>query len=420
MTLVLQDIHLQILEHEIVAILGPSGCGKSTLLRAIIGLEQPTSGRILYRGKPQTGLNADIGLVFQNFALFPWLTVQENVAVGLTNSAADSAEQAQRVGRVVELVGLAGSEEAYPKELSGGMKQRVGLARALVGAPRILCMDEPFSALDVLTSESLRTEVIHLNTVGSSPATTIVMVTHSIGEAIYMATRLVVMGAHPGSIRAVIDNPLPYPRDEGDPGFVALSQQIHSLIAQTGGVVPVVPVVPVTAPPMAHKAIQSIPPVSLSKAIGLLLVLESGGGADLFDLTRRVRLELTHLLPVVKAAEILGWVTTPGGSVELTPEGTGFLRADVQERKRLLNAVLRGLFVFNIVVQALELSPAGEVDEGTVMGWYTTIFPQERPMRLMRTVVSWARYAALFEYSSPRKVFHGLAGPGASPKSQVG
>lgn len=244
-TEVLHDINLDLFENEIVAILGPSGCGKSTLLRAIIGLEPAKTGQILYRGQPQMGLNPFASLVFQNFALFPWLTVQENIALGLAHSPLTAAEQAQRLRRVIQSVGLQGSEEAYPKELSGGMKQRVGLARALAVEPEILCMDEAFSALDVLTSETLRNEVIDLYTRNQAPVKTILMVTHSISEGLFMAQRLIVMGAHPGSIRAIIENPLPYPRDEYAPLFLELSNRIHALITQT--VLPADPTPPATS-----------------------------------------------------------------------------------------------------------------------------------------------------------------------------
>src|ERR1017187_1392257 len=288
---ILHDINLEIREHEVVAILGPSGCGKSTLLRAIIGLEQPTSGQILYRGQVQVGLNPSTALVFQNFALFPWLTVQENIAVGLPHLALDATECEKRVRQVIDAVGLAGSEEAYPKELSGGMKQRVGLARALAVRPEILCMDEPFSALDVLTSETLRNEVIDLYTTKSSPVNTILMVTHSISEGVFMATRLVVMGAHPGTIRAVLDNALPYPRDEHHPDFLALVQKLHELITQA-----VMPAesVPAKVAGAGRLPIQSIPSVSLSRVVGLLEVLENEGGLELFKLTRHVNMELSQ------------------------------------------------------------------------------------------------------------------------------
>jgi NitT/TauT family transport system ATP-binding protein len=409
---ILHDINLEIREHEVVAILGPSGCGKSTLLRAIIGLEPPTAGQILYRGQVQVGLNPSTALVFQNFALFPWLTVLQNVAVGLPHLALDDAERKQRVRQVIEAVGLAGSEEAYPKELSGGMKQRVGLARALAGQPEILCMDEPFSALDVLTSETLRNEVIDLYTSKTTPVNTILMVTHSIDEGVFMATRLVVMGAHPGSIRAVLDNALPYPRDEHHPDFLALTQKLHALITQM--VLPGAPA-PAMVAGVGRLPVQSIPAVSLSSAIGLLEVLENEGSLELSELMRHVDIKLSQLLLAVKAAEMLGWVTTPGGRVEMAAAGRKFLAADINTRKRLLNATLRGLFIFDLIVKALSQSASDEVDDAVVLSQLALAFPHERPERVLRTVVAWARYAALFKYSSTRRVFHGLQYPAASP-----
>ncbi len=405
---VLHDINIEIREHEVVAILGPSGCGKSTLLRAIIGLEPPTSGQILYRGQVQVGLNPSAALVFQNFALFPWLTVQQNVAVGLSHLPLTAADREQRVRAVIAAVGLAGSEEAFPKELSGGMKQRVGLARALAVQPEILCMDEPFSALDVLTSETLRNEVIDLYTGKTTPINTILMVTHSISEGVFMATRLVVMGAHPGAIRAVFDNPLPYPRDEHHPEFLALIQQIHTLITQA--VFPAEPA-PANVAGTGGLPVQSIPGVSLSSAIGLLELLENEGSLELFELTRQAHIELSQLLPVVKAAEMFRWVTTSGGRVVMTAGGRAFLAADIPTRKQLLNATLRGLFAFDLIVQALKQSAGDEVDEAVVLSRLAHAFPGEQPPRILRTVVAWARYAELFKYSSLRRVFHGLQQP---------
>lgn len=412
---VLHDINLEIRTHEVVAILGPSGCGKSTLLRAIIGLEPPTAGQILYRGEVQTGLNRSTALVFQNFALFPWLTVQENVAVGLSHLSLAGAEREQRVRRVIEAVGLAGSEEAYPKELSGGMKQRVGLARALAVEPEILCMDEPFSALDVLTSETLRNEVIDLYTSKTSPVNSILMVTHSISEGVFMATRLVVMGARPGTIRAVLDNPLPYPRDEHHPDFLALNQKLHTLITQTLLPAATTPPTAATVAGVGRLRVQSIPTVSLTSTMGLLEVLENEGDLGLFELALQVGLELTQLLLVVKAAEVLGWVTTPGGRVVMTATGRQFLAADIGTRKQRLNATLRGLFIFDLIVKALQQSARNEVDEAVVLSQFALTFPQERPQRLLHTVVAWARYAALFKYSSTRRVLHGLQRPVATP-----
>ncbi len=402
---VLHEIDLEIREHEVVAILGPSGCGKSTLLRVGIGLERATSGEVLYRGKVQTGLNPSVALVFQNFALFPWLTVLENIAVGLTSQPLEDGEREKRVRRVIDAVGLEGFEEAYPKELSGGMKQRVGFARALAVEPELLCMDEPFSALDVLTGETLRNEVIDLYTSKTSPVNSILMVTHSISEAVFMATRVVVMGAHPGIIRAVLDNSLPYPRDEHHPDFLKLSEKLHALI--TLSVLPDEPVVPANTG-TRRLPVQAIPPVSFVRIVGLLELLENEGDMELFELAQKVDEEFGKLLLVVQAAELLGWATTPGQRVDMTAAGRHFLAADINARKQLLQARLRDIFAFDLVVQMLQRSASGEVDEEIVLGQLALTFPHERPHRVLQTIVAWARYAELFRYSSTRKVFHGL------------
>lgn len=402
---ILHDVCLEVREHEVIALLGPSGCGKSTLLRTLIGLESPTSGQILCRGVDQHGLNPSAALVFQNFALFPWLSVQQNILLGLENVPIDDTEREDRVRRVIDTVGLEGFEEAFPKELSGGMKQRVGLARALAVQPEILCMDEPFSALDVLTGETLRNEVIDLFTSKDSPVNSVIIVTHGINEAVFMATRIVVMAAHPGSIRAVIDNPMPYPRDEHHPEFLRLSQRIHALVTQT-----VIPEESSTSHPPGKRRtlIKSIPTVALVTTVGLLEVLENEGSMDLFELTQHVDIELTQLLLVVKAAELLGWICTPGQRIEMTPFGRQFLAADINERKRLLHQTLAEVFVFRMVIQMLQHSDNGEVSEETVLTQLAMHFPHERPQRIFHTLVAWARYAELFKFSSTRKVVHSL------------
>lgn len=402
---ILHDVCLEVREHEVIALLGPSGCGKSTLLRTLIGLESPTSGQVLCRGVDQHGLNPSAALVFQNFALFPWLTVQQNILLGLENVPISETERDVRVRRVIDTVGLEGFEEAYPKELSGGMKQRVGLARALAVQPEILCMDEPFSALDVLTGETLRNEVIDLFTSKDSPVNSVLIVTHGINEAVFMATRIVVMAAHPGSIRAVIDNPMPYPRDEHHPEFLRLSQRIHALVTQT-----VIPEEPTAAQPPGKRRtlIKSIPTVALVTTVGLLEVLENEGSMDLFELTQHVDIELTQLLLVVKAAELLGWICTPGQRIEMTQFGRQFLAADINERKRLLHQTLGEVFVFRMVIQMLQHSENGEVSEETVLSQLAMHFPHERPQRIFHTLVAWARYAELFKFSSTRKVVHSL------------
>ncbi len=402
---VLHEIDLEVREHEVVAILGPSGCGKSTLLRVAIGLERPSSGAVLYRGKIQSGLNDSVALVFQNFALFPWLTILENVAIGLENLPLSSSAREQRVHRVIDTVGLEGFEEAYPKELSGGMKQRVGFARALAMEPELLCMDEPFSALDVLTGETLRNEVIDLYTSKTSPVNSILMVTHSISEAVFMATRIVVMGAHPGIIRAVLDNALPFPRHERHPDFLKLSEKLHALITQS--ILPEEIADTASAGPR-RLPVQTIPPVAMGRIIGLLELIENEGDMELFELAPKVDEEFGKLLLVVQAAELLGWANTPGQRVEMTDAGRSFLAADINTRKRLLHARLLNIFVFDLVVQMLERSANGQLAEELVQSQLALRFPHERPHRILQTLVGWARYAELFRYSSTRKVFHGL------------
>jgi NitT/TauT family transport system ATP-binding protein len=260
----------------------------------------------------------------------------------------------------------------------------------------------------VLTSETLRNEVVDLYTGKTTPVNTILMVTHSISEGVFMATRLVVMGAHPGSIRAVLDNALPYPRDEHHPEFLALIQKLHALITQA--VFPAEPA-PAIVPGIGRLPIEAIPNASLSSTIGLLEMLENEGGMELFELAGQAHVELSQLLLVVKAAEMSGWVTAQGGLVELAAAGRQFLAADIKARKQLLNASLRGLFVFDLIVQALKQSARNEVDEAVILDQLARALPHEQAPRILQTVVAWARYAELFKYSSIRRVFYGLQQP---------
>ena len=230
---ILDQVDLQVGEGEMLALLGQSGSGKSTILRLMAGLAQPTSGQVHHHGQVFAGVNRGLSIVFQSFALYPWLTVSENVQIGLVNQRlARKAEEAE-IERALELIGLSGYENAYPKELSGGMRQRVGFARAIVAKPEVLCMDEAFSALDVLTAENLRTEVVNLwqdRQSEQSSLKSIFFVTHNIAEAVFMATRIVIISSHPGRIKHVIPNPLPYPRDvnsKGVPGFGGPDSRRH-------------------------------------------------------------------------------------------------------------------------------------------------------------------------------------------------
>ncbi|HWB52630.1 MAG TPA: ABC transporter ATP-binding protein, partial [Tepidisphaeraceae bacterium] len=328
---VLEKVSLAIYPGEVVAILGPSGCGKSTLLRALVGLLKPTSGQILAHGKPLDGIHPGISIVFQNFALYPWLTVHQNVEVALNGLNLEAAAAADRVTRCIDMVGLDGSEQAYPKELSGGMKQRVGIARALARGPELLCMDEPFSALDVFTAESLRSEVYRLWTsvphngdatkAKSTPINTVksvLIITHIIEEAVFLADRIVIMGKSPGHIRQIISTHLPHPRDYQSPQFLAMVQRLHDVIVSEH-----LPEVP-EPPPGQPEAVlaEPVPFVQMGQIVGLLeIVADHNGQMDVFTLDHLTDYDFGYTLSVIKAGEMLDFLDTPKNKVLLTELG---------------------------------------------------------------------------------------------------
>src|SRR5215467_7412344 len=244
---VLDDVNLNLREGEIVALLGRSGSGKSTLLRIVAGLLRPTAGEVLWRDRPVKGPAEGVAMVFQSFALFPWLTVQENVELGLEARGVSRAERAERAEAAIELIGLGGFENAYPKELSGGMRQRVGLARALVVHPDLLLMDEPFSALDVLTAETLRTDLIDLWMERKLPVKSVLMVTHNIEEAVLMCDRILVFSSNPGRVASELTVPFPHPRNRLDPAFRQLVDDIYALMTRRPKPGPRAPAAPPTA-----------------------------------------------------------------------------------------------------------------------------------------------------------------------------
>jgi len=414
---VLDDISLDVRRNDITCILGPSGCGKSTLVRILTGLIEPTSGQVLVYGQPLRGLSPAVSMVFQSFALYPWLTVAENVAVGLNGRAIDPPKSAAMVAGAVDRVGLEGFEEAYPKELSGGMKQRVGIARALVAQPELLCMDEPFSGLDVLTAENMRVELVNLWRDATTDPNSVLVVTHNINEAVFLATRIVVMGANPGQIRKVLDNPLPYPRDYHDPAFVAMADRIHDIL--TMALIPDEPMVlPSVAPAPAAGTISStsettakpplriepMPNVNVGEIAGLLERVDAAGGkTDVFDLSVEIGKEFGKVLALVKAAELLDFVETPKHTVVMTVLGKQFLDAKVNERKRLINQQLRRLHLFQNVYELLRSQENVTVDEDLVLEELAVWLPTERPQTMFKTIVRWGRYAELFGYNADER-----------------
>jgi len=396
--IVLDNITLDVRRQDVTAILGPSGCGKSTLVRILVGLIEPSRGEVLVHGRPLVGLNPAISMVFQNFALYPWLTVAENVAAGLNGRGVPPARRRELVQQAINRVGLEGFEEAYPKELSGGMKQRVGIARALVAQPELLVMDEPFSGLDVLTAENLRAEVVSLWQDATCDPNSVVLVTHNIQEAVTMATRIVVMGANPGQIRTVLDNPLPFPRSPHEPEFRALADRIHQILTQA--LIPDEPAKPAAVP----ARILPLPNVTPGEIAGLLERLDDvGGRADIFDLSVEIGREFGKMLAAVKAAELLAFVETPKDQVVLTAKGRQYLQAKVRLRKVLLNAQLRALPLFQRLIEILSRQESRSLDEEIVMEELAVWLPTERPQTMFRNVVRWGRYAELLGYNADER-----------------
>jgi NitT/TauT family transport system ATP-binding protein len=396
--LVLRDIDFAVRKGETVAVLGPSGCGKSTLLRILIGLIPPTSGSVKEHGETLNGIHPGAAVVFQNFALFPWLTVEENVRVGLNGRPLPEEDARERVASAIERVGLAGAERAFPKELSGGMKQRVGIARALVGRPELLCMDEPFSALDVLTAESLRAEVYRLWSDGATGLASILIITHLIDEAVYLGDRIVILGANPGTIQKEIVNTLPHPREYRHPEFLRMVEQIHDII--TGVHLPEEqPVAGGKRPPVGP--IHPIPNARTSEIQGLLEILsDHGGQQDLFELDAITAYDFGQTITVVKAAEILGFVETPGDLVRLTESGRAMLAAPPPEKKLLFRKQLLTLGLFAAVVRYLASEPDVARSGDDVKQFIAERLPGSAPADLFRTLVGWGRYGQIFHYDA--------------------
>jgi NitT/TauT family transport system ATP-binding protein len=333
---VLEDINLDVAEGEFVALLGRSGSGKSTLLRCIAGLMAPTAGQVLFRGERLTGSNRETTMVFQTFALLPWLTVQQNVELGLEARGVPPAQRSERALRAIDLVGLDGYESAYPKELSGGMRQRVGFARALVVEPAALLMDEPFSALDVLTSENLRGELLELWEGQRFPTKTMIMVTHNIEEAVLLADRILVLGTNPGRIRADIRNPLARPRRRRTPDFEELVDQIYRMMTQREGAPAAVP----AGRPGGGRGTVSDTPLPRATVDGLsglaeVMLGRHGGAADLADLADSLGLEVDDLLALVDALLLLGFAELRDDRLELTAAGRVFAGASIQDSKEI-------------------------------------------------------------------------------------
>ncbi|HEX4573507.1 MAG TPA: ATP-binding cassette domain-containing protein [Gemmatimonadales bacterium] len=385
----LRDVSLTVREHEVVALVGPSGCGKSTLLRLLAGLAGPADGAVRYRGQPLDGVLGAAAMVFQSFALLPWLTVAQNVAMGLDARGVHSGAQRDAVARAINLVGLDGFEQAYPKELSGGMKQRVGFARALAVAPEILLMDEPFGSLDPLTAETLRSQVVDLWRDPATGVNTLVVVSHSVEEAVFLAGRIVVFGSNPGHVREELVNPLPYPRQERSPEFEAMVDRLHGILTAT-----LLPEPAVAAP----QRLVPFPRVHVSEVMGLLdhLLTQPGGKGAVFELAEDLGVDYDRMSAVVRGAEQLGWVTTPGEIVLLTPAGRELMAMDDAARKDATRVRLSRQPLFARLIAMLR--EEGAVDDEEVLADLTIYFPFIPADSLYQTIVEWGRYAELLDH----------------------
>lgn len=397
--LVLDDINLKLYEGEIVAILGKSGSGKSTLLRILSGLIAPSSGTIRYRNKMVTSPVRGISMVFQTFALLPWLTVLQNVELGLEALGVDRAERRLRSLKAIDMIGLDGFESAFPKELSGGMRQRVGFARALVVNPDILLMDEPFSALDVLTGDNLKNDLIDLWQSKKIGLNAIIFVTHNIEEAIKIADRVIVFNSNPGSVRSDLRVTLPFPRNDLDPRFRNQVDRVYMLM---------------TTQPQEEKmqegAIKTqaidlgyrLPEASIAEVTGLLELLntpEHQGKMDLPDVADTLTLNIDDLFPLTELLEILRFAKVSKGDITITEEGKAFADADILERKKIFSIHLKKYVpLARYIYDQLIRHPRHRALEENFLSLLEDYLSENESERVLRTVIEWGRYAELFAY----------------------
>lgn len=401
---VVAPIDLSIVRGKMIALLGPSGCGKSTLLRILSGLSRPSSGEVLWHDKPLDGQTPNVAIVFQSFALFPWLTILENVEAPLEARGIGAVERRKRALKMLDTVGLDGFETAYPKELSGGMKQRVGFARALVVEPEVLFMDEPFSALDVLTAENLRNELLELWINKKMPTSAIFVVTHNIEEAVLLADRIIVLGRNPARIRSDFEVKLAHYRDRKDPRFAELVDYIYKVMTQPE-VEHVLPGTPAPGPATrTRQKYQMLPHARVGGVAGLIELLQDRGGhEDLSQLSEDLGMDVEDLLPIVEASVLLGFATLKDGEVKITPEGTAFADADILTRKVLFR---EAAVKYVTILQQIASTLKAKTDHSIPVEFFHDIldehFSQDEVERQLETAMNWGRYAEIFDYDSER------------------
>ena len=398
---VLDDVNLELKEGEIVGLLGRSGSGKSTLLRIVAGLLLPTAGEVVWRGTTLRGPADGVAMVFQSFALFPWLTVQENVELGLEAQGVARVEREKLAEGAIDLIGLGGFESAYPKELSGGMRQRVGLARALVVHPDLLLMDEPFSALDVLTAETLRTDLIDLWVEGKLPAKSVLIVTHNIEEAVLLCDRILVFSSNPGRVASELKVPFAHPRNRLDPAFRKLVDDIYALMTRRA-----VAVAPTTAPAGIAAPMHSVSTNMLAGLIEAVAAAPYFGKADLPALAGALQLEADELLPMGEAMQTLRLGELADGDIRLSEAGRKFANADTDTRKAIFAAALRAHVPLAAAIRRT-------LDERWNHRAAAVRFRDELEDHMspdyaeetLQAVIAWGRYAELFSYDDEADQF---------------
>jgi NitT/TauT family transport system ATP-binding protein len=404
--LVLDGVNLKLVPGQIVGLLGRSGSGKSTLLRLIAGLAAPSAGTLHYMGNPIDGPAEGVAMVFQSFALYPWLTVFENVALGLEAKRMEKAEIRKRSLQAIDLIGLDGFESAYPRELSGGMRQRVGFARALVVHPNILLMDEPFSALDVLTAETLRTDFLDLWGEGRMPIKGVILVTHNIEEAVLMCDRILVFGSNPGRILTEITVTLPQPRKRLDPVFRELVDRIY---------------VEMTARPKGPSAVASkerfpgqgigtvLPRVSSNLLSGLVETVAAppyNGTADLPKIASDLQMEIDELFPVAETLQMMRFAEVEGGDIKLLPEAIAFANSALDERKKIFARHLQNYVPLAAHIRrVLDERASHSARKSRFIDELEDFMGEEAAEQTLRAIISLARYAEAFAYDDEHEMF---------------
>ena len=397
--LVLDHVSLQLKSGEIVGLLGRSGCGKSSLLRIVAGLSIPSEGRVTYENAPVRGPVDGLAMVFQSFALFPWLTVLANVEIGLRSKGVPEGEARKRALAAIDLIGLDGFESAFPKELSGGMRQRVGFARALVVNPKILLMDEPFSALDVLTAETLRTDLLDLWVEGRMPTKAILMVTHNIEEAVLMCDRIIVLSSNPGRIAAEIVVTMQHPRNRLDPEFRQMVDKIYALMTKRAA--------PVASPgrdgtfPGLGLGM-ALPRVSTNTIAGMIEEIAAapyGGRAKLPELADTLQMEIDDLFPVAETLQLMRFAEIADGAIRLTPAGVRFADMETDARKKLFgDHLLAYVPLAARIKMVLDERPSHAARSSRFLEELEDHMSDEYADRTLKSVVNWGRYGELFAY----------------------